>query len=197
MSQPNRCPQCGSPLPLDAPPGICPRCILALGFQPQFKVQGSKFKVDEPQPPRDFEPGTLNLEPAQRGSRFVPPKPNELAPLFPQLDILDLLGHGGMGAVYKARQTKLDRLVALKILPPEVGQDPAFAERFTREAKTLGQLAHPGIVGIHDFGQAGNLYYLIMEYVDGSNLRQVIEAGALAPEQALAIVPQVCEALQY
>ncbi len=216
MTKPNRCPQCGSPLPLDAPPGICPRCVLALGFQrppmrQEFQVQSSNFKVDEGNPsPPNIEPGTLDSElpvlpepplpatsPATPSGRFVPPKPQELVPLFPQLAILDFVGSGGMGAVYKARQTKLDRLVALKILPPEVGQDPAFAERFAREARTLGRLAHPGIVGIYDFGQAGNLYYLLMEYVDGSNLRQVIETGTLKPEQALAIVPQVCEALQY
>ena len=66
-----------------------------------------------------------------------------LEPLFPQLEILGLLGHGGMGAVYKARQKKLDRLVALKIIRPEAATDPAFAERFNREARTLARLSHP------------------------------------------------------
>ena len=192
MTQPNLCPQCGTPLPLDAPAGICPRCVLALGFRRQPSLAaaaaGGESPVASPLPA---------TSPATPSGRFLPPKPHEIAPLFPQLEILDLVGTGGMGAVYKARQSKLDRLVALKILPPEVGQDPAFAERFAREARTLGRLAHPGIVGIYDFGQAGHLYYLLMEYVDGSNLRQVIEAGQLQPEQALAIVPQVCEALQY
>ena len=180
MTNPNRCPQCGNPLPIDAPAGICPRCVLALGFRRQ--VAANPLPATSPATPT---------------GRFVPPKPHELQPLFPQLEILELVGSGGMGAVYKARQAKLDRIVALKILPPEVGQDPAFAERFAREARTLGRLGHPGIVGIYDFGQAGNLYYLLMEYVDGSNLRQVIDAGKLAPAEALAIVPQVCEALQY
>jgi serine/threonine protein kinase len=102
-----------------------------------------------------------------------------------------------MGAVYKARQTKLDRLVALKVLPPEWGADPAFAERFAREARTLARLNHPHIVAVHDFGEAGGLYYLVMEFVDGPNLRQVLQDGKLPPEQALALVPQLCEALQY
>ena len=102
-----------------------------------------------------------------------------------------------MGAVYKARQRRLDRLVALKILPPEVAAAPGFAERFTREAQALARLNHPHIVTVHDFGEAGGLYYFLMEFVDGVNLRQMIAGGKLEPHEALAIVPQICEALQY
>jgi hypothetical protein len=83
------------------------------------------------------------------------------------------------------------------VLPPESGSDPAFAERFGREARTLARLNHPHIVAVHDFGEAGGLYYLVMEYVDGPNLREVLQTGRLAPEQALAVVPQLCDALQY
>jgi serine/threonine protein kinase len=131
------------------------------------------------------------------GSQFVAPEPAELAGRFAPLEILELLGQGGMGAVYKARQPKLNRLVALKILPGEAAADPAFAERFTREAQTLAQLCHPGIVGIYEFGEADGLYYFLMEYVDGVNLRQMLQTGKLRPHEALAIVPQICEALQY
>jgi tRNA A-37 threonylcarbamoyl transferase component Bud32 len=121
-----------------------------------------------------------------------------LAGQFPQLEILELLGQGGMGAVYKARQKQLDRLVALKILPPQIGRDEAFAERFTREARSLARLNHPRVVSVHDFGHTeAGLYYFIMEYVDGTDLRRVIQSGELSPPQALAIVPQICEALQY
>jgi serine/threonine protein kinase len=102
-----------------------------------------------------------------------------------------------MGAVYKARQTSLDRFVALKILPAEANEDPAFGERFQREARALAQLSHPNIVGVHDFGQAGAYAYLVMEFVDGANLRQLQRGGHLSPSEALAIVPQICEALQF
>ncbi len=102
-----------------------------------------------------------------------------------------------MGIVYKARQRTLDRLVALKVMPPDVARDPGFAERFTREARTLARLQHPNIVAIHDFGTSDGLYFLLMEYVDGANLRQAIRSGALTASQALAIVPQICDALQY
>jgi tRNA A-37 threonylcarbamoyl transferase component Bud32 len=128
---------------------------------------------------------------------FPAPEPAELARYFPHLEILELLGQGGMGAVYKARQQGLDRLVALKILPLKAGRDAAFAERFTREARALAKLNHPNIVTVYDFGRIGDLYYFIMEYVDGVNLRQTLRAGQLKPQQALNIVPQICEALQF
>jgi hypothetical protein len=130
-------------------------------------------------------------------SRFDPPDLDALRSLFPQLEILDLLGAGGMGAVYRARQRGLDRLVALKILSPRFSAAPAFAERFAREARTLARLNHPNIVAVYDLGQAGQLYYFVMEYVDGVNLRQMLQAQRLAPAEALAIVPQICEALEY
>ena len=109
---------------------------------------------------------------------FNPPSVAELAPAFPQLEILELIGSGGMGAVYKARQKELDRIVALKILPPGIGDDPAFAERFAREAKALAKLNHPGIVTIYEFGRADGLYFFLMEYVDGVNLRQAAPRAA-------------------
>jgi tRNA A-37 threonylcarbamoyl transferase component Bud32 len=120
-----------------------------------------------------------------------------LAARFPQLEILELLGKGGMGAVYKARQKGLDRLVALKILPPEVSRDPAFVERFLREARALARLNHPNIVGVYDFGKNDGLCYFLMEYVDGVNLRQAIQAGSMPAKAALAVVPQICDALQF
>lgn len=99
--------------------------------------------------------------------------------------------------MYKARQKTLNRLVALKILAPEKEKDPQFAERFAREAQALALLQHPNIVTVHDFGHAGGLFFLIMEFVDGVNLRVLSRAQALKPEEALAIVPPICEALQY
>lgn len=184
MSQTPICPKCGAPLPVDAPAGLCPRCLLEAGLASQ-----SQAVADPPpgQPTADL-PGS---------SRFVPPGPGQLATAFPQLEILELIGTGGMGAVYKARQPHLDRLVALKILPPELGQDPSFEERFTREARVLAKLNHPHIVALYDFGQTDGLYYFLMEYVDGASVRQLIQKGGLKPEEALAIVPQICEALQY
>jgi Protein kinase domain len=198
MDTQRTCPSCGKPLAADAPQGICPECLMKAGF------------------------GTASGSEGGGDAGFVPPPVEAIARLFPQLEILELIGRGGMGAVYKARQPGLDRLVALKILPPRAGSDPGFAERFTREARALARLSHPNIVGVYDFGQVSgagvspaspagvppapgsggppptiSLHYFLMEYVDGPNLRQVERAGKLAPPQALQIIPQICEALQY
>jgi len=174
------CSVCSKPLAANPPQGLCPECLLkaALGT-------GVDIGLDSQ---------------SQAGSGkvpFVAPTPDELAKLFPQLEILGFVGQGGMGAVYRARQKALDRVVALKILPPGIGKDPAFAERFTREAKALARLNHPGVVTIHEFGQADGLFFFLMEFVDGVSLRQLLEAGRLSPREALAIVPQICDALQY
>jgi tRNA A-37 threonylcarbamoyl transferase component Bud32 len=125
------------------------------------------------------------------------PTPSELAPFFPGLEILEVAGRGGMGTIYKARQPQLDRLVALKILSHELGRDPAFAQRFSREAQALAKLNHSNIVGIFDFGQAGGFYYFLMEYVDGVTLRQLIQQKEIHPEEAQRIVIETCHALQY
>ena len=175
MTGPRACPMCAAPLPPDAPHGLCPRCLL------DGAPNARPFPVSTTPP----------------GAAFVAPGPEMLAPLFPQLEILELIGQGGMGAVYKARQFALDRIVALKILPTRTAEDPAFAERFVREARALARLNHPNIVTVYDSGSAGGQFYLLMEYVDGPNLRQVIASGTLRHEEALRIVPQLCDALQY
>jgi len=216
MPDGNKCPQCGTPLPAGALAGLCPACLLKMGAAADTVTDAKQ-------------------------SAFQPPTVADLAPLFPQLEILELVGKGGMGAVYKARQKQLDRVVALKILPPGIGDDPAFAERFTREAKALAKLNHPGIVTLYEFGvatgilpavkpgfqpggksiggkkgmenlgdaagsdanpggkmpAATSLYFFLMEFVDGVNLRQLLHAGRISAREALAIVPQICDALQF
>jgi serine/threonine protein kinase len=180
MAETKICPKCRAELPDNAPSGICPKCLMQAGLESEQEVASAS-----------------QMNPTTPWSGFVPPQPDDLAKFFPQLEILELLGKGGMGAVYKARQPGLERLVAVKILPPEFGTDPAFAERFTREARALASLSHQNIVSIFDFGQVDGQYYFIMEYVDGANLRHVIKTGAIKPEEALALVPQICEALQF
>jgi len=183
-----KCPECGADLPGNAPKGLCPKCLMKAGMHVRSE--------DQTEDCVDIGDSPDTTSPTHNG--FVPPDTKELAEQFPQLEIIELLGQGGMGAVYKARQKQLDRLVALKILPPEAGQSEAFAERFTREARSLAKLNHPQITTVHDFGRTERgLYYFLMEFVDGTDLRRVIQAGGLTSEQALAIVPQVCEALHY
>ena len=188
MAKKKKCTKCGADLPANAPKGLCPQCLMKAGMQ-----NGGQDKKGAPSDISNSDTGS-----ATPPGGFVPLKPDQLAEKFPQLEIIELLGQGGMGAVYKARQKQLDRFVALKILPPEVGQNAAFAERFTREARSLAKLNHPEIVTVHEFGHTEDgLYYFLMEFVDGTDLRHIIQAGELTSDQALAIVPKVCEALHY
>ena len=168
---PKKCGSCGEVIPVGAPEGLCPKCLLV---------------------------GVAELtEPAGGQGRATPPRLEAVAGAFPHLEVVEMIGQGGMGCVFKARQPKLDRVVALKILPEALARDEAFAERFAREARALAALNHPNIVTIHDFGESGGFYFLLMEFVDGVNLRQALQAGRFTPEQALAVVPPICEALQF
>src|ERR1700688_1904144 len=196
------CPQCGTSLPPNSPTGLCPRCLMAMNMATQTDVAGETCS-----------PGAKPVSPLPNT-----PAPDAIAKFFPQLEIIECLGRGGMGVVYKARQPRLNRLVALKILAREKEQDAQFTERFTREAQALARLNHPNIVTVYDFGTVGQasslspsekepstsetgatpvLHYLMMEFVDGLNLRQLLQAAKMKPEQALMIVPKICEALQY
>ncbi len=114
----------------------------------------------------------------------------------PDLELHGCLGRGGMGLVYRARQIRLDRVVAVKLMAPRLASDPEFAERFEREARALARLDHPGVVRVHEFGEAAGVYYLVMEYVDGANLRELM-AQDIAPDDAAEIIGQLCDALAY
>jgi len=139
--------------------------------------------------------GPTPADPAFAG--WQPPSLEELDARFGELELVELIGRGGMGAVYRARQPKLDRDVALKVLPPELAKEPAFEQRFLREARALAGLQHPRILTIYDFGERDGLFYLVTEFVEGMNLRQLMDMGELSPEEALRITPQICEALQF
>ena len=183
----SRCNSCGADIPNDAPFRLCPRCLLK---------QALAGTAAETLPVADRADGPSGDE----RRRFVAPSLIELAEEFPQLEVLELIGQGGMGAVYRARQPTLDRIVAVKVLPTGVEESPGFSQRFSREARALARLNHPNIVALYDFGQTSGrigLFYFIMEYVDGANLRDIVRRGNLEPKQALAIVPQICDALQY
>jgi len=177
MSDESRCPHCGKKVSADALGGVCPECMLKAGIPTQEATE---------------EAGTHLVDP-----KVPPPTVEAMAEHFPQLEILECLGRGGMGVVYKARQPKLDRIVALKILAPERGTDTRFADRFAREAQALARLNHPHIVTVYDYGESDGLFYLLMEFVDGASLRQLLKTKKMTPEEALSIVPRICEALQY
>jgi serine/threonine protein kinase len=168
------CSTCGGPVPADARiMGLCPRCLMrsALGVGPDWH---------------------------NRVSQFVPPDASEIRCALPNLDLLDLLGQGGMGAVYRARQRSLDRHVAVKIFPRELFDDPTFDQRFQNEARILASLSHPNVIAAHEFGETDRFCYLVMELVEGVSLRhRMKEAGRLSLQETVWIARQVCDALAY
>src|SRR5262245_14126031 len=137
------CPQCRSPLAADSPEGLCPACLMAGALGGDAAAEPRKG-LAATTPPSGSKPTLDGAALAEIG---------DLQQHFPQLEILELLGRGGMGAVYKARQKHLDRIVALKVIPPEAAKDPAFAERFRRESRAMARLNHPNIVTVYDFGE--------------------------------------------
>jgi serine/threonine protein kinase len=168
------CPVCGTTIVPGAPQGLCPECLFRAGFETR---SGNKSTDGQ---------SAAVLAPLE-----------EVAKCFPSLEIIELAGQGGMGAVYKVRYRQLPRFAALKFLFPEKQKSPQFAERFEREARTLAALSHPNIVTVYDFGKVDGRFYLLMEFVDGLTLRQLFRARRLSPAEAVAIVPKICDALQY
>ena len=131
---------------------------------------------------------------------WQPPSLAAMQALLPQYQFLALLGRGGMGAVFKATQISLNRPVAIKALPGDLmsDADANFAARFRQEALTMAKLSHPGIVSVFESGEAGGLLYIVMEFVDGTDVARMIQSeGKLAPELATTLLAQVCDALHY
>ncbi len=136
----------------------------------------------------------------QSGSLWEPPTLPQVQALLPGYQFLMLLGRGGMGAVFKATQIALNRPVAVKVLPSDLMRDAdtSFATRFRQEALTMARLSHPGIVSVFEAGEAGRFLYIVMEFVDGTDLaHRIRREGKLAPELAINLLTQVCDALQY
>jgi serine/threonine protein kinase len=140
---------------------------------------------ETPQPPPEVE-----------GMCF--PSLEELAHLLPQYEVHEIIGVGGMGAVYKGRQMALDRWVAIKVLPVAASQNAEDTQRFITEARAMAKLVHPHIVAVFDFGQTFQRHlFLVMEYVAGMDLHQRTRAGEITPQRAREVIAQLCDALQF
>lgn len=189
------CEKCGAPLWNDAPVPICGQCLLMEAIaetqlRRQTQTGGKAMNAED-------ETVAMPTPRSKNPAGFELPEPEELQELFPRLEQFELLGAGGMGAVYKARQPEIDRFVAVKILSKKLAADPEFVARFKREAKAMAKLDHPNIVTIYDFGERGGFYFFIMEFIDGGDLQQLLAGGKLDPAAALELVPQICEAIQF
>ncbi len=169
------------PTPLD---GLDPAKLMALGEEARALAAeaGDAASTQSESRPR---------------ARLEPWPVERVDAMFASLDVLELVGAGGMGAVYRAQQKALGRDVALKLLHPELAAEPGLSERFTREARALASLSHPNIVTVHDVGVTEGVPWLVMEYVEGTTLRDAMRGGDLDGAAALSLVGPMCEALQY
>ena len=151
---------------------------------------------DEPSEPSDAAMDFATFSAVM--AAWEAPTPEETTGLFPGYEVQQIIGRGGMGAVYLARQVSLDRLVAIKLLPIEISRHRGFADSFQREARIMARLHHPNIIAVHDFGQtsAGHLF-IVMEYVEGENLHEIIHQIGLDADQALSVIGKMCNALSY
>src|SRR5262245_54960170 len=112
-------------------------------------------------------------------------------------EVLSPIGSGGMGDVYKARDTRLGRSVALKVLRPQVAEDPELRRRFEQEARAVSHLNHPGIAAVFDIGRHNDRDFIVMEFVDGETLSARVKRGPLPLELALRIAIDIAEALAH
>ncbi len=127
----------------------------------------------------------------------MPPSVEQLQKQFPDLEILSFIRHGGMGTYYQARHPKLDRLAALKILPVNPDIDAELIANFKKEAKAMARLNHTNIIGIYEFMETDSTLYLVMEFVKGDIFERVINTRSFELTEILAIVTQICAALDY
>lgn len=144
-------------------------------------------------------PGPRPASPFQDGGPDLP-SVEELTELLPtgSYQVEGFLGAGGMGAVYKGLQVRLHRPVAIKIMLRSLGKENGFEERFQREALAMARLNHPNIVSVIDYGEAGpDYHYIVMEFVDGVELMELIRSGEMTQERVKALLPQICDALQF
>jgi serine/threonine protein kinase len=155
---------------------------------------------DDPSAPQP-KPTNYQRSTGDNHLRWQPPTLEDMQAMLPQYQFECLLGRGGMGAVYKARQLSLQRSVAIKVLPGDLidDLDANFAERFKNEARTMAKMNHVGIVKVYDFGETQvGLLYIVMEFIDGTDVAQMIRAqGKLTQDHAMAITAHVGDALAY
>lgn len=168
----SRCPECGNSIPPGAPLSQCPVCLIKLA------LNVSRNRVTKSSP--------VNALPA-----------SEVNTWFADLEIEHLIGAGGMGAVYLARQPSLGRVVALKLVTVDDTDDDLALERFTREAKLIARLSHPHIVTVHEIREHEGHVCLLMEYLEGGNLRTKLREGTIDEASIISLAEQICRGLEF
>ena len=176
MTASDTCPECGQTLPADAPAGVCPKCLLAVGFN---AAKDTSHEVTKNFPSSGSVPEVTKIR------------------YFGDYELLEEIARGGMGVVYKARQTSLNRIVALKMILSGKHASPIDIERFNIEAQAAANLKHPNIVGIHEVGQYEGRSYFSMTFIDGQNFADILKEGPPPNRKAAQYIKTVAEAVHY
>jgi predicted Ser/Thr protein kinase len=179
MSTAHVCPNCGKPLPSDSPKGLCPACLLAAAIPGQPDVHSVATVLPE------------------YSTTSAAPEAGTHLKYFGDYELLEEIARGGMGIVWKARQTSLRRDVALKMIRAGALAGPDEVHRFLREAEAAANLQHPNIVAIHEVGEHGGQHYFSMDYVAGRDLGTLVKDGPLSPQAAARYVKIIAEAVHF
>ncbi len=182
MAEKKTCPDCGAALPDDAPEGFCPQCLLAAGVSQATQVSQAQTRASGAQREDADQPSGI----AQDAST-----------LFGDYELLEEIARGGMGIVYKARQRRLDRIVAVKLILAGQFAGKQIAQRFRSEAGAAAVLQHPNIVAVHDVGVEEGQHFFSMDYVEGQNLAEVVGNRPLPAQKAARYVKLIAEAIHY
>jgi tRNA A-37 threonylcarbamoyl transferase component Bud32 len=174
------CPQCDKPLPSDGPQGLCPECLLKAALTGQSALESA----------------TTGLHDSTSATAIAPEAGRRLK-YFGDYELLEEIARGGMGVVWKARQSSLNRDVALKMIRAGTLASPDEVARFLREAEAAANLQHPNIVAIHEVGEHGGQHYFSMDYVDGLDLGALVKEGPMSPQRAARYVKIIAEAIQF
>ncbi|MBI5384851.1 MAG: protein kinase [Verrucomicrobia bacterium] len=183
------CPQCGAAVPDDAPRGFCPRCLVRLARN----FVGAAEEPEDVSPDGQLPPASAPAEPTDG----APALQGQTRLRFGDYELLEPIGRGGMGVVYRARQLGLDRLVAVKMILAEQLASPAALQRFRTEAQAAARLQHPNIVAIHEVGEHRGQPYFSMDYVEGATLAELARDRPLPTRRATRYAQLVAEAVHY
>lgn len=190
MSTEKLCPHCGASVSAEAASGLCPKCLFSTAMEQTAEIPAAAAYPNTASTDAELWKSTA-------GHPRRIPQVGEKLRYFGNYELLDEIARGGMGVVYRARQSLLNRVVALKMIRSGQLATPADVQRFQSEAEAAAQLEHAGIVPIIEVGQHEGLYYYTMGFVDGPSLSQALTDGPLAARDAAEILRRVADAVDY